>query len=145
MGNIVDYDAVVTVDVNAPIGAVWDAITKPELIKQYMHGANTQTDWVVGSRVTWSGEWNGKAYEDKGVVLVNEPIKKLSYTHWSPMGGSEDEPENYHTVTIELDDKNGSTTLTLTQSNNATQEAADSMAKNAWQPMMQELKKIVEQ
>lgn len=60
------------------------------------------------------------------------------------MGGSEDKPENYYIVTIDLNDKSGSTTLTLTQGNNATQEAADSMAKNAWLPMMETLKSVLE-
>ncbi|MDB5175643.1 MAG: ATPase [Candidatus Saccharibacteria bacterium] len=144
MENAKDYNAIVTVVVAAPVNKVWDAITKPELIKQYMHGTNTETDWAVGSPVSWSGEWNGKAYTDKGLVLQNEFQKLLSYTHWSPMGGSEDAPENYHVVTIELTEQNGSTQLTLTQSNNPSQEAADQMASNAWGPMLQALKTIAE-
>src|SRR5205807_9908914 len=52
--------------------------------------------------ITWKGEWQGKTYEDKGTVLAVEPNKLLRITHWSPMGGSEDKPENYHTVTYEL-------------------------------------------
>lgn len=145
MDNNQDFDAVVTIDINAPIAAVWDGITKPELIKQYMHGTDTATDWLTGSPVTWSGEWNGQAYEDKGVVLEVEPNTHLKYTHWSPMSGSEDKPENYHTVSLDLVEQGNSTKLTLTQSNNPSQEAADKMAQNAWGPMMQGLKKILEQ
>ena len=33
-----------------------------------------------------------QTYEDKGTVLAFEPERRLSYTHWSPMGGSDDRP-----------------------------------------------------
>jgi Activator of Hsp90 ATPase homolog 1-like protein len=51
------------------------------------------------------------------------------------MGGSEDKPENYHTVAYELAEDGGKTTLTLPQDNNATQEDADKMAEDNWGPM----------
>jgi hypothetical protein len=44
------------------------------------------------------------------------------------MGGSDDKPENYHTVTYDLAENDGKTTVTLTQDNNATQAEADKMA-----------------
>jgi uncharacterized protein YndB with AHSA1/START domain len=70
-------------------------------VKQYMHGTNLTTDWKVGSAITWQGDWKGRSYVDKGNVLELEPEKRLKYTHWRPMGGSADEPENYHAVTCE--------------------------------------------
>ncbi len=123
---------------------VWDGLTNPELVKQFMHGTNVSTDWKVGSPIKWTGEWNGQAYEDKGEVLAFEPDKLLSTTHWSPMGGSEDKPENYHTVTYELSEGGGKTTLTLKQDNNPSQEEADQMAENNWLPILQKLKEVVE-
>jgi uncharacterized protein YndB with AHSA1/START domain len=138
------FEAVKTVTIDAPMAEVWDALTKPEKVKQYMHGTNMSTDWKEGSPITWEGEWKGKPYEDKGKVLEVEPQKRLTYTHWSPMGGSEDKPENYHTVTYELSGDDGSTTLTLRQDNNATQAEADKMAEDNWGPVLQGLKETVE-
>jgi predicted lipoprotein with Yx(FWY)xxD motif len=60
------------------------------------------------------------------------------------MGGAEDAPENYHTVTYELADDGGQTRLTLTQDNNATQSDADTMAENNWTPMLLGLKEMAE-
>jgi hypothetical protein len=60
------------------------------------------------------------------------------------MGGSEDKPENYHTVTYELAGDDGKTTLTLTQDNNPSQEEADQMAENNWGPVLNGLKETVE-
>jgi uncharacterized protein YndB with AHSA1/START domain len=92
------FDAIKTVTIDAPRAKVWDALTNPEKVKQYMHGTNMSTDWKMGGPITWRGEWKGQAYEDKGTVLAVDPEKLLRNTHWSPMGGSEDKPENYHTV-----------------------------------------------
>ena len=138
------FEAVKTVTIGASRDAVWDALTNPEKVKQYMHGTQMSTDWKKGSPIAWRGEWKGRAYEDKGTVLAVEPKKLLRYTHWSPMGGSEDKPENYHTVTYELSGDGSRTTLTLTQDNNATAEEAEKMANDNWGPVLNGLKAAVE-
>ena len=132
------------ITINASVDAVWQALTDPALVKQYLHGTNMETNWKVGSPITWKGEWKGKAYEDKGMVLAVEPKKLLRNTHWSPMGGSEDKPENYHTVTYELAEREGKTILTLKQDNNASQEEADTMAEKNWGPVLEGLKAVAE-
>ena len=132
------------ITINASADAVWQALTDPALVKQYLHGTNMETNWKVGSPIRWKGEWKGKAYEDKGTVLAVEPKQLLKTTHWSPMGGSEDKPENYHTVTYDLAGDDGKTTLTLTQDNNPSQEEADKMADNNWGPVLNGLKEMVE-
>ena len=45
--------------------AVWAALVEPAAIKQYMFGTTVSSDWSEGSPITWSGEWQGRAYEDK--------------------------------------------------------------------------------
>lgn len=138
------YDAVVQEAINAPATAVWHALTTPELVAKYMHGTQLDTDWQVGSPIAWRGEWHGKPYEDKGTVLEVEPHTRLRMTHWSPMSGTEEKPENFHEVTYLLAEQDGTTTLTLRQSNNPSQDAADAMARNAWTPIIRGLKELVE-
>ena len=138
------YEAIKSITIQASRDEVWEALTDPEKVKEYMHGAEMSTDWKKGSPIVWKGEWKGRSFEDKGTVLAVEPKKLLSYTHWSPMGGSEDKPENYHTVTYDLAGEDGKTTLTLTQDNNPTQEEADQMAQNNWGPVLEGLKETVE-
>ena len=132
------------ITIDAPIDAVWHALTDPALIKEYLHGADVHTDWKVGSPITWTGEWKGEPYEDKGVVLEIEPQRLLKTTHWSPMGGSEDKPENYHTVTYELAGRDGKTVLSLEQDNNASRKEAEEMAENGWGPVLHGLKAVAE-
>ena len=138
------FEAVKTVTIHATQRQVWNALTNPAQVKQYLHGTEMSTDWKEGSPISWKGEWKGQSYEDKGTVLAVEPERLLRYTHWSPMGGSEDKPENYHTVTYELAGEDGKTTLTLTQDNNPTQEEADKMANDNWGPVLNGLKESVE-
>jgi uncharacterized protein YndB with AHSA1/START domain len=46
--------------VNASIDKVWNALTNPEMIQQYMFGAKVKSDWEERSKITWKGEWKGK-------------------------------------------------------------------------------------
>ena len=132
------------ITIDAPAAAVWQALIDPELVKQYLHGTNMRTDWNVGGDISWSGEWKGQSYEDKGKVLKFEPQTLIVYTHWSPLGGTLDEPQNYHTVTYELAERGGQTVLTLKQDNNPSREEADKMAQNNWAPVLQGLKAVAE-
>jgi uncharacterized protein YndB with AHSA1/START domain len=138
------FEAINRVTIDAPKAEVWDALTNPAKVKQYLHGTEMSTDWREGSPIFWRGEWKGKPYEDKGKVLEVKAHRLIKYTHWSPLGGSEDKPENYHTVTYELAGDDGKTTLTLTQDNNPTKEEAEKMAKDNWGPVLQGLKETAE-
>ena len=132
-----------TININVPTSKVWDALTKPDLIKQYMFGTQVTTDWKVGSPITYKGEWNGKAYEDKGKVLQVEPGKLLVSTFWSSLSGLTDIPENYKTVSYELSAEGRGTNLTITQDNNDSQEEANHSEQN-WKMVLEGIKKLLE-
>ena len=144
-----DTTAQVSTVVNAPSKKVWKALTDPALIREYYMGATVSTDWQVGSPITFAGEWKGKTYEDKGKILEVRPDEELRYSHWSPMGGTDDAPENYHVIDIMLRAENGSTEVTLRQSNLSGEVTeADRQARgdyeNNWTMMLEGLKKTVE-
>ena len=132
-----------SVVVNATVDRVWDALVDPQAIKQYMFGADVTSDWNVGSPITWTGEWQGRRYDDKGKVLQVTPEKTLQYSHFSPLSGQPDKPENYHTVTINVAGNGGHTRVSLFQDNNQTEEAREHSEKN-WQMMLAALKKYLE-
>lgn len=108
-----------------------------------MFGADVASEWCEGSPITWTGEWEGKPYEDKGTILRFEPISVLSYSHYSPLTGEPDVPESYHTVTIALHGDGAWTRVDLAQDNKATEEARDHSQQN-WETMLDGLKKVVE-
>jgi len=132
-----------SISINAPVDIVWDALTNPELIRQYMFGTNVISDWMEGSPIIWKGDWEGNKYEDKGVILKLEPGRLIQYSHFSALSGQQDLPENYHTVTIELYGKGKQTFVSLLQDNNATEEAREHSQKN-WKIMLDGLKKLLE-
>ena len=133
----------VSATIEAPVSRVWEALVSPALIKRYMFGASVASEWKEGSPITWKGEWKGKAYEDKGVILRLEPPRLLSYTHYSPLTGMPDVPESYHTVVVELAEQGNRTLITLSQDKNPTKEAREHSEKN-WQTMLDSLKKLLE-
>ena len=92
----------------------------------------------------WKGEWQGKPFEDKGVILRVQPNRLLSYSHFSPLEGKPDTPDNYHTVTVELSEHADGTRISLSQDNNATEQAREHSEKN-WNMVLAGLKKVVEQ
>ena len=132
-----------SVTVDAPKARVWDALVNPETIKEYMFGTTVVSDWREGRPIVWKGEWQGKAYEDKGVILRMEALRMLQYSHFSPLSGLADAPENYHRVTIELSDEGTNTRISLAQDNNATEDAREHSERN-WGTMLASLKRLLE-
>jgi uncharacterized protein YndB with AHSA1/START domain len=131
-------------EVEAPPSRVWTALTDPDDIEKYMFGTHVVTDWKPGSPIVWKGEYEGKTYEDKGEVLEVEPERLLRVTHFSPLSGKEDAPENYHTVTYELEGRGDTTRIALSQDGNESEEAAEHSRTN-WEKMLAGLKKVVEE
>lgn len=138
-----DHVATAEIEIDASPARVWSALIDPEQIEQYMFGSHVVTDWKEGSPIVWKGEYEGKTYEDKGVILEIEPERRLKMTHFSPLGGDDDAPENYHTLAYELDQRDEATRVSLSQDNNSSEEAAKHSSEN-WERMLRGLKQVVE-
>ena len=137
------YSSSASVLIRAPLGAVWEAVTNPDLVRKHFFGTNLTTDWRVGSPITFRGEWEGKPYEDRGTVLSFDPPRGLSFSYWSSFSGTEDKPELRQLIAYELAARDGGTAVTIRQSNVDTQERADHSAKN-WQLVLDGLKALAE-
>jgi len=133
----------VSTTIDAPSADVWQALVTPAAIKEYMFGTTVTSDWIVGSPIVWKGEWQGRAYEDKGIILQAVPERVLEYSHFSPLAGVPDVPENYHIVTVELSPDGERTRVTLSQDNNPTEQAREHSEKN-WGMMLAALKQFLE-
>lgn len=135
--------ATARIEIEATPQQVWRALTEPALIKQYFMGADVETDWKPGSPITWQGEYHDKKYQDKGELIEVVPEERLQHTHFSPMSGQSDVPENYHTLTYTLEKRGDRTKVVLTQDNNGTEEEAE-RSSSTWTAMLDGLKKTVE-
>ena len=130
-----------TIDASAT--KVWDALTKPELVKKYMMGADVKSDWKVGSPLTYTGTYKDKPFEEKGVIKKIERNKLLQATHFSTTSGKEDKLENYALVTWELNEKDGATAVTVSQDGISTEKGVEGSKAN-WAAVLKGLKQTVE-
>jgi uncharacterized protein YndB with AHSA1/START domain len=98
-----------TITIQAPAGKVWDALTNPAQTKKYMFGCEALSDWKPGSPLIWKGNFNGvELVAVKGTILKIQPGKFLAYTTIDPNNPSiPDLPENYLTVTLDLEEQGG--------------------------------------
>jgi uncharacterized protein YndB with AHSA1/START domain len=134
-----------SIELDAGASRVWDALTNPEMIRQYLFGTTVITDWQVGSEIIFQGSWQGKEYRDKGKIERFENEKLLQYMYWSGFSGLEDRAENYSLVTFRLgkgNDDGGPVTLTVSQ-NGFADEAARDHADSSWGAVLQKIKEIV--
>lgn len=132
-----------SITIDADASKVWKAITTPRLIKKYLYGTTVTSYWKEGSAIIYEGEYQGKAYKDKGVIEKLEPEKIFQSTYWSSMSGKEDKPENYNMVTYMLSAKNGKTVVTLSQDNIQSEKEKEHVTEN-WKMTLETLKKVVE-
>ncbi len=129
--------------INASSQKVWTALTDPEMVKQYFFGTSLQTTWKVGDPITFSGEWEGKAYVDKGTILQIDEGKSVAYNYWSSFSGKEDKPENYATIVYRLEEQEEQTTLIIQQDRIADQEALAHSEQN-WKMIVNSMKELIE-
>jgi uncharacterized protein YndB with AHSA1/START domain len=111
-----------TITIQAPASKVWDALTNPEQTKKYMFGCEALSDWKPGSPLIWKGNFNGvEMIAVKGNVVSIEPKRSLVYTVIDPNNPKiPDLPENYLTITCDLTETNGQTTLDVSQGDYST-------------------------
>lgn len=139
-----DYIAKVDIYLEAPRRRVWEALTDPDQVSRYLHGTRVESDWKVGSPISWKGEWNGRRYEDKGRILEIEPPHRLASTYWSSLSGKPDRPEHHKVLRYVLYEEDGGTRLVLTTENNATEREARHAEEN-WRRVLGTLKSILEE
>ena len=129
----------VKITINASLPRVWDTLTKPDLIKEYLFGTNTESTWEVGAPIFFKGSFNGISYEDKGEILDIVHEKKLTYSYWSNLSGTPDLAQNYKTISFKLETHQNQVILTLTENNNKNENS-----ESHWQSILTDLKKTAE-
>ncbi len=133
-----------SIDINVSPAKVWEVLTTPEFIKEYLFGTETITDWKVGSPIVFQGEYQGHKYKDKGVVRANIPHRRLTYSYWSGFSGLEDKPENYCMVSYELFSKNDKHTKFTWSQKGFANEEAQKHSQNGMGELLKHIKAVAE-
>jgi len=133
-----------SIEIKASPGKVWEVLTNPSKIAQYLYGTKTETDWQIGSPISFSGEYEGMTYADKGIVMANVKDKLLAYDYWSGFSGLEDIPENYCEVSYHiLDKQDGSVKFTWQQIGFKDEDSLEH-SNSGLPSLLEQIKKIAE-
>ena len=133
-----------SIKINADLAKVWHALITPEIIKEYLFGTETITDWKVGSEIIFQGEYEGHKYRDKGVVVENILHQTISYKYWSGFSGLEDKPEKYSLVTYTLNSASATIAdFTWTQKGFANEDSYNH-SKSGMDAFLQKIKEVIE-
>lgn len=140
-----------SITINAPADKVWDALTNPEQTKKYMFGCETVSDWKQGAELLWKGSYEGKEMVFvTGNIVEIQPYELLKYTVIDPNASYPKTPENHLEVTYELTERDGSTTLTVTQDGFEGAAEGEKRYKDVynngdgWNPILAAIKDLVE-
>ena len=131
--------------INADPAAVWAAMTRKR--SAMFPGTEVETDWQEGHPITFSGDWKGRAFKDRGELQTVKAGRELSFTHWSELSGEADRPENYHVVRYVLEPQGKGTKVTLSQINKGggdVDAATRAEFRKNWEMMLDGLKQDVE-
>ena len=132
-----------TITINATKQRVWDALTRPELVKLWQYGSDLATTWEVGSKIEFSVKWEDKVYKQWGTVLEFDPTDKLSYNLFAPGPSLDDKPENYFIMKYVLTDIGDKTNLEIIQEDNRA-NAVQEPPQGDENPILQAIKTLAE-
>jgi uncharacterized protein YndB with AHSA1/START domain len=121
---------------------LWEAITRPELTRQFFHGSSVKSDWKVGSPVTH--EIDGKAALE-GKVLEIDPPRKLVTTFAARWAHSDDSVKDRPSrVTWLIEPRGEACKLTLVHDDFEGETATYKGVGPGWNPVLSGLKTLLE-
>jgi uncharacterized protein YndB with AHSA1/START domain len=133
--------------IKAQRALVWQTLTTPTLMKQWMAEPEMEleiiVDWRAGSPMVIKG-FHHIPFENKGRVLRFESERILSYDYLSSLSRLPDKPENRTIVEFQLGVNRDHTSLTVTLRNFPT----ESIFKHVdfyWNTTIKAIKNFVEQ
>ena len=125
-----DLEIVMTRSFDAPRRLVWDAMTKPELIRRWLYApegwqmSRCEMDVRVGGNFKWA--WNDAngtwLMTITGVHREVTPPKHIVHTETMRMGGDDAPPLGELVATIDLTEQDERTTLRMTLVFNSKEE-----------------------
>lgn len=137
----------VTCAVAAPLPVVWECLTRPEHMREWMGTPEMRividTDWGVGHPLIVRG-FHHAPFVNTGVVVDYAPMTRLSYTHLSSLSRLPAQPESYTALSFQLVPVGDTTALSLVAANFPT----DTIYKHLqlyWRGTLTVLKRYAEQ
>jgi len=123
---------------------VWQALTDGALTRQYWYGRRAESDWKVGSPVTfWYETGGGEEVSDRGITLESARPRRLSYT-WQVQFIEEMRDENPSRVTFEIEPEGKDCKLTVTHDELEAGGKVAQVVRSGWPAILCSLKSLLE-
>ena len=132
------------ISIESSLDQVWNVLVSPDSIKEYLYGTETTSDWKKGSEIWFRGKWEGKDYEDKGIILKFDIQKEFSYTYFSSFFMLPDLPKNYSEIVMKLNEKQGGVFLHISQIGFLSESQQNHSLEN-WKQILEKIKQLAEQ
>jgi uncharacterized protein YndB with AHSA1/START domain len=123
---------------------LWQALTDGALTQRYWYGRRVDSDWKVGSPVTfWYETAEGEAVSDRGIVLESNRPKRLSYTfHVEFIDELRDEHPSR--VTLDIEPAGRDAKLTLIHDEFEPRSRILEGCRSGWPVILSSLKSLLE-
>ncbi|MEV4171992.1 metalloregulator ArsR/SmtB family transcription factor [Nonomuraea sp. NPDC049709] len=147
-------DFVYTTYIRTTPERLWQALTDPAWTKRYW-GVELESDWKVGSAVTWK-QLGVTMADPEQVVLVSEPHRRLAYSWhtftpefgesvgWGAEQLAEAAAEPRSTVTFEIEQAGQMVKLTVVHSGFEPDSAVRKAVSEGWPELLSSLKTLLE-
>jgi len=145
---------VYTTYINTTPDQLWQALTEPAFTERYW-GTTLESDWQVGSTITWHD--SGATIADaEQVVLAADPPRRLAYTwhtftpEWAEAHGFAEElrarlaAERRSKVTFEIEPAGAASKLTVVHDDFEPGSTVAEMISEGWPVLLSDLKSLLE-
>ncbi len=120
---------------------LWEALTRPEFMRQYWFGMTIECDWKSGSHWKIVGG-DGKVY-DTGELLEIDPPRRM-VIRWTNEWKPELKSEGPSRCTIELEPVDKSVKLTITHEMDRPESRFIRATSEGWPLLLSNLKSLLE-
>jgi uncharacterized protein YndB with AHSA1/START domain len=120
---------------------LWDALTKPEFVRQYWFGFKADSSWKKGS--SWALVSPDGNTMDAGEILEVEPPKKL-VIKWQHQSRPELREEGFSRATFEISAQGDTVRLTVTHEIDKTPSQLIDAVSSGWPAILSSLKSLLE-
>jgi DNA-binding transcriptional ArsR family regulator/uncharacterized protein YndB with AHSA1/START domain len=149
-----NHEFVYTTYINTSPELLWKALTEPVFTNQYW-GLEFETDWRVGSPITWDHHGVTITHPDQ-IVLEADPFRRLAYTwhaftpEWATFSGIDEErrarleAEPLSRASFDIEPIGEVCKLTVVHDYHAPDSLVASMVSEGWPRVLAGLKTLLE-